>query len=76
VSHRCVLLSEPDCAFDAAKTQSRQVKSKDEIYQPIMIIGCAIENAMRRAIPHKRTKFEIMAQPSDIALTAMTLTLL
>jgi hypothetical protein len=41
-----------------------------------MIIGCAIENAMRRAIPHKRTKFEIMAQPSDIALTTMTLILL
>ena len=49
------------------------INNADEMYQPIIIIGCAISKRMRRAMFRDRARFAARAKTRDTALTAMTL---
>jgi len=45
----------------------------EEMYHPIMTIGCEIEKRIRRAIFISSAKFDMRANARDTALTAITL---
>jgi hypothetical protein len=59
--------------MSAPKGMRIAIKSADEMYQPIMIIGCAISKRIRRAMFRDRARFAARAKSRDTALMEMTL---
>lgn len=56
----------------AAQAQS-PIRTNDEMYHPMIVIGCAIEKRIRRAMFMSRTRLEIRAIANCTALIATSL---
>lgn len=57
----------------AEMTASRQINKIEDIYHPMIVIGCATANEIRRAMFIRSERFDIIAAARDTALIAMTL---
>ena len=49
------------------------IRMKPDIYHPTIVIGCAIEKGIRRAMLNSREKLAIMAMARDTPLIASSL---
>ena len=54
---------------------TRAISNIEEIYHPMIVIGCATENETRRAILRSRDMLDIRARTRETALMAMSLKL-